>query len=200
MLKKPYVRPKLTKRRVPSTQAEEEAEKKGLSAEKRRAYVGGAINRAKQEKETGHGATKTKGAYEKPAIRQTTSAEHEREKEHHGKAYTDALNREHKAALVAAKRERSHEAAVLLARIRSRPPALSGSEKQVAWANQIRSAYLAKRRSEAQKLARQYRDDGAYIAKGRLESLAEEHDRKSASWWIDQRYGMGLSQYKGRQK
>ena len=63
----------MTKKRVPSAQAEQEAEKKGLSGKTRRAYIGGAINRAKQEKKTGHAAAskqpaKPRKAYEKPAL------------------------------------------------------------------------------------------------------------------------------------
>lgn len=165
--KKPYTRPKMTKKRVPSQQAEQEAEKKGLSGKTRRAYIGGAINRAKQEKKTGHAAAPKKAAkkaYEKPALKKTnpTTAQAKEMSEARRPAYEK-------------KRKKLENL-----------PALTGSEKQVAWAEKIRTHYIAD-------MKRGYPAHPAHIYKHTSEGITEAANHaqhSSASWWIENRHAI----------
>ena len=56
------------------------------------------------------------------------------------------------------------------------PPVLKGSEKQVAWANSIRAAYIQ------------------FYQKSRREMVGQEVlSHADASYWIENRYGMGVT-------
>jgi len=99
--------------------------------------------------------------------------------------------RQGRKAVLAKEREQERSAAAAWLADHPELPALSGSEKQIAWANVIRASILA----EAEKLVA-----GLHIQADQLEPWmlilvdkwhAELQEQSSATWWIEHRHQTG---------
>ncbi len=84
--------------------------------------------------------------------------------------------------------------AELKEKILSELPALTGSEKQIAWAEKIRQAWMGDMKAMFQMVSNRNYPSTKMPPIYELQKLAEKHDQVEASWWIDNRRGAATGQ------
>jgi len=154
------------------------AKKKGLSEEEEKRYVGGTIQNMRKKGELPKREKKPPAEKKprKPSQKQVEARSAKVEKEYRAK-----------------EKKQQDE---LIQRIHTgNRPKLTGTEKQVAWAKEIRSAYIHKRRAEVGHPTKLL----SPMERQRIEKYDEEFNHQT-QWWITHRYGLGLKEYRGHQK
>ena len=147
-----------------SSKAEEEADKKHISGPAKKRYVGGAINRAKQEKA---GTAKKKAAPAKPTAKKTTTKP--------------------AAKKTTAKKETAPSVKI---EHYSPKPLATGSEKQRAWAEKIREHSLKEVRDFYEPTLQSAIKEGKLTSKQEAgihaynRAYAHLARQSSAEWWI----------------
>ena len=177
------------------------AEKKGLSGEDEKEYVGGTIGNMRKKGRLPppkkKAASEKKPAGEKRPKKPAGEKRPKKLSEKQQDARQKAAEAQSKKVAQEYQAKRREEAQGLITRIQSAPrPKLKGSEKQIAWATEIRKAYVHKVRAQVGSSAPER------YSPFQMETL-EQYDKEFSQptdYWIRHRFGLGLSEYKPSQK